>query len=459
MRGGRSFLVLLVVAFGLGAYVYFVEMKRDISDPSLKKEKLFAIETGKVEEVEVHAESGDVTTMKKTGDTWQIVKPAALDVDTPAASAVVSTLETIEAQRTVDENPASVKEFGLDPPRYYLIFRAAGETTTRRLNVGSKTPTGADMYARVEGQPRLVLVSSFLEDMLNRTTFQLRDKSLLKFPTTTVDSIRLEAGGAPTLSFAKKGADWRLTAPIDAKADFGSAEGLVGRVSQGQMSAIVMDAPASGAAPGPAELKKFGLDKPQLSITFGAGSTRATLTIGGKKDDASLYARDLSRPIVFAVESKLVEDLKRKVDDVRAKDVFEFRSFTALGLDVTRAGTTYTFGKEKPATPDQSTATEVWKQIKPAAKDVDQTTFTDLLTTTSNLRAEKFADKPFASGDEIVVVARFGDQAAPKEERVTLRKSGTTVHAIRAGDPGAAVVPTADFDKVLGLVKELTGGK
>jgi hypothetical protein len=40
-----------------------------------------------------------------------------------------------------------------------------------------------------------------------------------------------------------------------------------------------------------------------------------------------------------------------------------------------------------------------------------------------------------------------------------LRKSGTTVHAIRASEAGAAVVPTAEFDKALNQLKELTGTK
>lgn len=465
MRGGRPLLILLLVAAGIGAYAYFVEMKRDISDPLQKKEKIFpAVASGKVEEIEVHAESGDVTKLKKTGDAWQIVAPAALEVDSPAVSAVASTLETIEAQKILDENPASVKEYGLDPPRYYLVFKAAGDTATYRLNVGSKTPTGADMYSRAEGQTKLVLVSSFLEDMLNRTTFNLRDKAILKFATSGVDSIKLEVTGSPALAFSKKGSDWRLTAPIDAKADFGSVEGMVGRLSQTSMSAIEVDpagAPASSAATplSPADMKKFGFDKPQLSITVGTGSSRATLVIGGKKDDAALYARDLSRPLVFAVESKLLDDLKRKVDDVRVKDVFEFRSFTVLSLDITRGGQTYSFAKDKAAAPNQSTAAEVWKQTKPVAKDIDQAKFTDFLTTLANLRADKFADKPIAGADELVVVGRSGDQADLKEERVVFRRSGTTVQAIRPGDPGAAVVVTADFDKALSLFKELAGIK
>jgi hypothetical protein len=57
------------------------------------------------------------------------------------------------------------------------------------------------------------------------------------------------------------------------------------------------------------------------------------------------------------------------------------------------------------------------------------------------------------------VTARFGDAAAPQTETVTLRKVGTVVHAIRAGEPGAAVVSTTDFDRAMGLFRELTGVK
>ena len=37
--------------------------------------------------------------------------------------------------------------------------------------------------------------------------------------------------------------------------------------------------------------------------------------------------------------------------------------------------------------------------------------------------------------------------------------AGTVVQAMRAGEPGAAIVSTADVDKVMAGLKELTGGK
>lgn len=462
MRGGKSFLVLLVLALGIGAYAYFVESKKDTSDtPALPKAtKVFTMDAAKVDEIEVKAASGEVTRIKKSGNDWQIVAPEPMEADQQAISSLISSFESLETSKTIDENPASVKDFGLDPPRATVGVRLAGETGMKRIQLGNKTVTGADLYARVEGQPQVFLIGASSDDTLNRTPFDLREKSVLKFDRDKADTLKLEPAGAPGLSFAKKGTDWRVTAPLDAKADSSAVDGIVSKLGETKMKSLV-------APDGTKDLKKYGLDKPQAVATVGVGSTRASLAIGGKLEDGSLYARDLSRPMVFSVDATLLDDLKKKADDFRMKDLFEFRSFSALGLDVTRGADSFTFAKQKAPAPTSSPANpsappppaEVWKQTKPAAKDVDQTKFDDLLTNLSNLKAEKFVDKALAGGETFVLTARFGDSASPKTERVTFRQSGDVVQAVREGEPGAAVVPKADFDKVVTGLKDLTGGK
>jgi hypothetical protein len=84
---------------------------------------------------------------------------------------------------------------------------------------------------------------------------------------------------------------------------------------------------------------------------------------------------------------------------------------------------------------------------------------TDFLVDLANLKAETFTGGSVSGGDEYVFTVRFGNETAPSEERVTIRKSGATVHAIRPGEPGAAVVPTADFDKVAADLKGVTGAQ
>lgn len=475
MRGGKSLLVMLGVAAALGAYIYFVELKRDPSGTAEKKDKVFTVESNKIEELEIRAASGETTTLKKQGDNWQIVSPAGLDVDPTEVTSLVSTLETLENQNTLAENPTSVAQYQLEPPRLSVGFRAAGDAAMRRLQIGKKTPTGGDLYARVEGQPKVFLISAYLEDSLNKTPFNLRDKTVLKIDRVGVDMLALESQGSPALAFQRKDSDWRLTRPMDARADFSAVDNIVGKVSQAKMKALE-PTPADMKELTPAELKKFGLDKPQATATLGAGSARATIALGNKKDDTSIYARDLARPLVFTVEASLLEDFKHKPADLRKKDLFDFRSFTAVGLDLTmgKDSATFTKVKEEPEKPkdekgkekdkDKAKADETpvpvekWKLTKPTTKDVDQPKVTDLLTTISNLRADTFADKAATGGEELVVVARFGSPTT-QTERIVFRKSGGTVHAIVAGEPGAAVVSTSDFDKAVALFKELAGIK
>jgi hypothetical protein len=206
-------------------------------------------------------------------------------------------------------------------------------------------------------------------------------------------------------------------------------------------------------------MRTFGLDRPQVVVTVGAGSTRASLAIGAKKDDTGLYARDLSRPLVFTVPSTLLDDLRKTPDDVRQKDIFTFRAYSAVGLDVTHGGKTWSFIKETTAATDTTPATDTWKKTAPEAGDVNQTAMTDWLNSLSSLRAEKFEPKASASGEDLVVVARSGNAQSPAEERVTLRKAGAAAYALRQDEPGAATIPAADLDRILSQFKELTAIK
>ena len=239
MRSGRSFLILLVVAIGLVGYYYFVERSREApTEATAKKDKVFNSDSSKFEEVEVRAVSGEVTTLRKVNGLWEISKPEALPTDSGEVGSLLSTLDTLEIQRVIDEHPANPADFGLAPARFSVAFKVAGEPAMKRLEIGRKTPTGGDLYARVEGQPKVFLVSAYLEDSLNKTPFGLRDKSALKFDREAADALTLEVTGSPTLSFARKGQDWRFTKPYDAKADFGIVDGVVSKLSSARMTAI-----------------------------------------------------------------------------------------------------------------------------------------------------------------------------------------------------------------------------
>ena len=381
MRSGKSFLILLVVAAGLGYYAYFVEPTHDTS------------------------------------------------------------------------RLAALKEFSLDPPRISITFHAAGESGTHRVDVGIKTPMSTNLYAKLEGKPAVLMLGAYREDALNKSLFNLRDKTVLTFDRDGANFLKIDDGKKPIV-LAKQDTQWRVSSPIDAAADFTAVDGLVGRLYQSRMKGFVVD-------DGTKDLKKYGLDKPQYTVTVGAGAARVELAIGTKAEDGNVYAQALPRPMIFTLEGTFLDDLKRQASEYRQKDVFNFRTFTALSLDFAYKGKTYAFARQGD-TGDGQTGT--WKQTTPESKDVDTSKASSLLSDLSGLRGDSFVDA-MGAGDEIVVTAKFGQNAAPKTEVVTFHviakgKDGKpAVHAQRKGEKDALVLAALDFDKAMAIFKELTGAK
>jgi hypothetical protein len=218
-------------------------------------------------------------------------------------------------------------------------------------------------------------------------------------------------------------------------------------VQTAQMKSIV------AAEPSPADVKKYGLDKPSATVNLHLGSARASLLLGGKADDGSVYARDASKPDVFTIESSLADDLKKGADDYRRKDMFEFRAFNATRVDITRGSQTISFERVKSQNKDQA---DTWKRLAPSPGDPDRQKVEDLLAGLADIRATSFVDSKAKTGLDspaMVVVAKFDD--GKKEERVTFGKNGDDVYASRPDDPGAGKIESSKFDDAMKALDEL----
>ncbi len=435
MRELRSTLILIVVLAGLVGYIYY-RNNRDAT-PEDDKEKAFASLTAEdIEEVQIKLADGQTSRVQKTDGTWKVVAPEAADADQGELSSMTNSLATLDVQSVVDENPADAKPFGLDPARIEVEFRAKGDKEPRRIQFGEKTPTGGDIYARIAGQNRVFLVSSFVESTFNKNTFALRDKTVIKIDRDKVDRIEIVADKR-SVTLAKSGTEWRIVAPIMARADFAAIEGSLERLSSAQMQAIV---PA-----GEGDVKKQKLDPPVASITAAAGSSRATLLFGAT-ENAVIYARDASRPLVFTVAPTLYTDVIRDLGEFRRKDLFDARSFTATRVELKRGSETVVLSKTKNA--DKS---ETWKS---GDKQVDAQKVEDFLAKVTGLRAESFEPGSSAAlkSPALVVAVQYDEK---KTEQVTFARSGSDIVASRSDEAGTAKVLTASFDEVLKGIDEM----
>jgi hypothetical protein len=424
-----STLLLFVVLAGLLGYIYFGDRDGGSAD---EKERAFAAVTAEdVEEVEIKSESGERSRVQKADGTWSLVEPVQVAADENELTSIATSVASLDIQRVVDENATDLKQYGLDPARIEVAFRKKGEKEPKRILLGERTPTGSEMYARLPDQKRVFLVSSFLDSTFNKDTFALREKSVIRIDRDKVDRIEI-AAGARSVTLAKSGMEWRIEAPIMARADFAAVEGALERLSTARMQGIV--------APEAADVKKMKLEPPVASFTAVSGSARATLLLG-ETENALIYAKDASRPVIFTVAPTLYTDLIRDLQEFRRKDLFDSRSFTTSRIEFRRGAETIVLEKGK-----TTDGKDGWKTD--AGKDVDSAKAEDLLTKVSGLRAESFETAAPAAlkTPALTVLVGFDDK---RMEQVVFARSGTDVIASRVGEPGSAKVLATSFDEAM----------
>ena len=443
MRGLRTFILLVIIAIPLGWFVYR-DYNKPASEDGPKKDKVFSVEADKIDEITLKGESGESTRLQKSGTDWQIVAPVTAPTDSAEVSGLTTSLSTLEMERVVDDNPPDLKEYGLAQPRIEVSFKAGGQQHT--LQIGQKTPPGTDLYAKRAEEKKVFLIPSHLESTFNKSAFELRDKAVVKVDRDKLDVFEI-ATADRAMKFVRPAGEWQIAAPVQGRADFSAVEGLVSRVAGLQMKSVVE---------GTEDAKKFGLEKPAATVKLGAGSSQATLAIGGPAGEGAVYARDLSRPLVFTVESSVLDELKKDPSDFRQKDLFDARSFNATRVEIVRAGQTYAFEKTKVKNKEGQDE-EKWRQLSPQARDLDQGAFDTLLSAITSARATGFVDAATASkalaAPELTVSVKFDE--GKKEERAAFAKAGNDAYASRAGEPGAAKIEASSLDSIIKALQEL----
>ena len=194
MRGFRSLAILVAVLGGLVAYIYLVDAKKPVEpEGSEKHDKVFAVEGDKVDTLTVKASNGDVTTLKKANNTWQLTAPSSGKADGPKCPASRPTWPPSRSRASLTRSPGTWRRTASRRRASRLPSRRRGTRPSARLKLGSKTPTGGDMYAQRGNDAKVFLVPAYLESSFDRKTFDLRDKSLLASTGT-----RSTASSSPT---------------------------------------------------------------------------------------------------------------------------------------------------------------------------------------------------------------------------------------------------------------------
>lgn len=445
----RTYLVA-AVAIGLGAYIYFVESKREPGDGDKKKEKVFTLDRAKAKAVTLGVSTGEEVKLVKEKDQWRMTAPMDVAADTREVDSLLTTVESLEQQDVVAETAGSVAEYGLEKPRLTVAVQQDGGAEAR-LQVGDKTPDGSALYAKVPDKPRIFTVPSYVESALDKKPFDFRDRDLLHVKREDVRTLAVTGPeGSYTLA-REKGDEWSFTQPLATRAARWSVDSLLGNLESLRFESV--------ASENATDLKPFGLVTPARTVTLGLASGEAkVLELGSATGEKKLYAKVSSRPLVAVIPGTLGEDLAKGMAELRAKRLLEVATYEVNGFDVETGGVKKVF--ERTTTKDSAGAeTTKWKRVSPDPKELETNKVQDALFAVGGVEATEFVDAPGPAATygleppTLKVTLRFEGGKPPATFEVG-EKDGA-FHARRGGDSSLLKLDPARAQDLLKPFREL----
>jgi len=277
----------------------------------LRDKRVVAFESGDVLGLDVSVDGKPAYALERAGaDDWKLTAPRPVAADSVAVQGILSALSSASASRFVTEQakPADLAAVGLAKPRATVTLRLR-QGLPRTVLLSEVTDAAAKKYyAALAGpSPVLELSSNWVLDKLVVDADTLRDKHTLPFVRDDVAALTLQ-GGDKTLAFARKvdgGAEhWSLTAPEAAKAQDATLAGLLYRLWNLKAKRIVAEKVA------PADLAKFGLDKPALRVTLTRTDGKPLGTfLFGKIEGDEQYALAEGHERVDLVDAAVAKDM------------------------------------------------------------------------------------------------------------------------------------------------------
>ena len=449
MPSGRTILVLLILAAGLGGFFYYdtysLEPRREKAESA--KGRIWTVEPKDVEAVTV-ARKGEILRLKRAADGgWDMLEPVKTRGDRAVVDDMVTGLATARMDREIDPNPAKPADFGLDPPTAEVKLEVKGRAEPLVLRVGGKNPTGVWVYAREGAKPAVITLSESIARDTSRPVADFRDHTVMAFDRRNVTGVDLDVNGDQIALAADEPGKWRIVKPRALRADTDLVSEFLDKLEGAKATEFVDDAPKS--------LAPYGLDKPaRVTVWVGRDKDRAarTLLVGRPvPEKKGVYVKREGEPGVILTAGAVWTAFPKTVAALRDKTVVTYAYDKLAKVEITHGRES--IGLEKAGTE--------WKLTAPEALRADSGAVTQLLWKIRDLRALGFlaegaADVPrFLAKPEVTV--KLWESGA-KEPRTLLLQSSPER---RGGQPAALAAVQGEGPVVLvegKVLSELTPG-
>jgi hypothetical protein len=423
----KGLLIAVVLLAVLGGLVWWSNRKQASAEKTTDTTtKILSMPADQIQDVRIKTLVGDTIDLNRGNGKWVLTQPKPLTADVDAASALVVTLSTLNAEKVVEGKATDLHAYGLDIPTLDVTITQKNGKTSQLL-VGNTALDASGYYATLAGDPRIFLIANDAKLALDKKPEDLRDKRLMTFDSDKLTRVELQAKGQ-TLEFGKNGQnEWQIVKPRPLRADNSAITAVVDKLRDARLDPLELPEDAA---------KKFaGAARVALAtVTDAAGSQ--TLEIRKDKEN-DYFAKSSAVEGVWKTAADAGAALDKGLDDFRNKKLFDFAFSDPNKIEL--KGAAYVKSGDK------------WTS---GSKTMDSAGVQTLIDKLRDLSASKFAEK---AGGEPAFEATVTSGDGKRVEKVAITKQGDQYFAKRENEPSIYVLDATtvtDLQKAASDVKE-----
>ena len=368
--------VLLAVA------VYFLEIRgvEERAEVERVANRLLRFESESVTGLNIKTADTSIS-LQRIDSTWRITAPLDLEANESAVDSIVNRLQTTDYDRLIDETPDDLGRFGLADPEVEVTIEL-DDGSAHSLALGDGTPVGSNVFVRHGEGEAVYTTAAGLEDAVNKSLFDLRNRSIMTFAEQEVTRLELttanlEASMQRQPALSDGIARWKLDDPIEARANADAIGAYLTQLRNDEALAYPSESIQDE------DLSIYGLDTPQLTVRIWTNDdSTISLEIGNESEEpVGYYARRIGSGAVFVVPTALFDEAPDSITALRNRTVAEFARDRVNGIQVEIGEKTIRLTKDGID----------WKIVSPRFLEGDTSTVSSLLTATLAMKAADFA--------------------------------------------------------------------
>ena len=236
----------------------------------MRDRELMSFKVDEVQKLVITHDDGTQLAIDRDGDQWKIVKPAGYGADPTQVRQILTTLGDSKVADFITDAPSNAAQYGLEKPHLAVTVYLAKGGAQESLLFGFKQKESGKggIYVRRGERAPIYTVAPWVMSGVDKSVLNLRDKTVLTFDPSKVETIALKPIDKPQFAIKRaEGGKWNVVA--DGKtspADVAIVERFMDQIRDLKGNSIVMDPIKSP--------EMFGMDKPALVVTLQARDGR-----------------------------------------------------------------------------------------------------------------------------------------------------------------------------------------